>query len=321
MNLRTPVRLATLCLSVFLAVGAYSQQAKTLTFYVAPTGKSGNPGTLAQPFQRPEEARDAISKTDGPVSATVYIRGGNYRFTKSFVITQDSPDTTRHIKFSNYQNEKVLFTGGLQLDNKKFTLLSDPNILNRLPPEARGKVYQFNLKEMAITDYGKRRLHNYKQRLPAPLELFYQEVPLTVARYPNEGYLPVGKVIDPGSNPRNGDRQNRGAKFMVNDPRIQHWKTADNAWVCGIFSYGYSDDHLRVDTFDVEGQTIRTKTPANYSVFSSDDASTGPLKNAQKIRGFFVYTIWMNLPAFYMSGLRIMPSALLTWKCRCWRTR
>ena len=280
-----------LCLAGLSSIDGYSQQPRPVTFYVATTGSSNNPGTIDQPFSRPEDARDAISKISGPVNATVYIRGGIYPFTKSFTLQQDGSDTTRRISFAAYQNEKVQFTGGVRLDAHTFQPVSDPAILNRLPASARGKVLVCSLKDAGITNYGKQVPHGYKIIRTAPLELFYNGTPLTVARYPNDGYMPIGTVSDPGSNPRQGDRSNRGAKFAFPDPHISNWSKADNAWVGGFFSYGYSDDYLKVDSFDLINKTIRLKQPGLYSVFSTDNTSNDILKNSQKMRGFYVYNL------------------------------
>ena len=293
----TSIRLPILLLSAYFVINsllsarAYGQQSGTVTFYVATTGSSSNPGTMASPFLRPEDARDAIAKIQGPVNATVYIRGGIYSFSKSFTVTGDGLDSTRHITFSNYQNEKVQFTGSRKLDNGKFTLVNDAAILNRLPAVAKGKVYQIDLKAAGITDYGKMQPHGYKLIKTAPLELFYNEVALTVARYPNDGYLPIETVTDGGTTVRNGSSNPKGAKFKFSDSRMNNWAHADNAWVGGYFSYGYSDDYLKVDNFDAASQTISLKNPSIYGVFATADASSEALKNAQKIRGFYIYNL------------------------------
>lgn len=284
-------------LSCFFVIGSllsnevYCQQNQSVTFYVATTGSSSNPGTIDKPFLRPEDARDAINKMKGPINATVYIRGGNYSFSKSFTFSGEGQDTTRQVTFTNYQSEKVQFTGGRKLDNSKFTPVQDAAIIDRLPAAAKGKVYQIDLKAAGITDYGKMLPHGYKIVHPAPLELFYNELPLTVARYPNDGFLPIETVSDPGTNLRSGSKENRGAKFKFTDSRMQRWTKADNAWVGGYFSYGYSDDYLKVDAFGFQDQTISLKTPSIYGVFSTSDASNEPLKNGQKIRGFYVYNL------------------------------
>lgn len=295
------IRMPFFLLTCFFVIGSlfpgklYSQQNQSPAFYVATTGSSTNPGTIDKPFLRPEDARDAINKMNGPINATIYIRGGIYSFSKTFALTGDGQDAGRHITFTNYQNEKVQFSGGRKLDNGKFTLVNDPAILDRLPAAAKGKVYQINLKAAGITDYGKMLPHGYKVIHPAALELFYNEIPLTLARYPNEGFLPIETVSDPGTNLRSGTKESRGARFQFTDPRMNKWTQADDAWVGGYFSYGYSDDYLKVDAFSFADHTISLKTPSIYGVFSTADASNEPLKNGQKIRGFYVYNLLEEL--------------------------
>jgi hypothetical protein len=291
MKRSTANRIAIFFLSLWITPYMQAQSRNTVTFYVATNGQPGNPGTLERPFQRPEQALAAVAAIKGAVNATIYFRGGNYSFTKPLTLSDASPDDSRQILLANYQNEKVAFTGGQKLDNSRFQLVSDAGILNRLPAAARGKVYQIDLKAAQITDYGKRVPHGYKNIRPAPLELFYNEKTLPVARYPNEGLLPIGTVSDPGSNPRNGDKDNRGATFTFDDARIKNWQTADQAWVGGMFSFGYSDDNMKVAAFDPANRSIRLKDPALYSVYSSADASNGALKNAQGLRGFYVYNL------------------------------
>ena len=266
-------------------------QSNATTFYVAANGQPGNPGTMDKPFQRPEQAFEAIRNIKGPVNANVYIRGGNYEFSKSLVLSDETIGQDSHVAVSAWQNEKVTFSGGKKLDGKLFTPVTDPNILNRLPAAARGKVYVMDLPKAGITDFGKQVPHGYKVIRTAPLELFYNGKALTVSRYPNSGYLPIGNVSDPGANPRQGDRSNRGATFSFDDSRMNNWKQAHDAWVGGYFSYGYSDDYLKVDTFDAANKSIHLKQAALYAVYSTDNVSNEILRNSQKIRGFYIYNL------------------------------
>jgi len=266
-------------------------QNNATTFYVAPNGQPGNPGTMDQPFQRPEQAFDAIKNSKGPVNATVYVRAGDYEFSKSLALSDETLGPDSHVTVSAWQNEKVTFSGGRRLDSKLLTPVTDPNILNRLPAAARGKVYVMDLNKAGITNYGKQQPHGYKVIRTAPLELFFNGKALTVARYPNSGYLPIGNVSDPGANPRQGDRSNRGATFSFEDSHMNNWSQAHDAWVGGYFSFGYSDDYLKVDTFDIANKNIRLKQAALYSVYSTDNTSNEILKNSQKIRGFYVYNL------------------------------
>lgn len=246
---------------------------------------------MEQPFAHPEDAWNAVRALNRPVNATIYLRAGSYSFSNSLVLSPLGTDTTSKVSFTAYQNEKVQFTGGVTLNNSQFTVTSDPQILNRLPAVARGKVMEIDLRQAGVTDFGKKVPHGYKTVRNAPLELFYNDSALPVARYPNKGYLPVGQVLDHGSNPRNGEKPDRGGKFVFNDPHIKKWGQVRGAWVAGFFSYGYSDDYLPVDSFDPNAGTILLKDPSLYTIFSSDDMSTDALKNSARLRGFYVYDL------------------------------
>lgn len=280
----------------FCAIASPCQQKKPV-FYVALTGSSNNTGSITSPFQSLDDATRTINNIIGPIDATVYMRGGNYHFSRSFLLLQSGSDTSRHITFSGYNHEKVTISGSSQLHNNNFHLVTDPVTINRLPVASRGKVYEIDLQQEGITNYGKRVPHGYKNISPSYLELFYNDSALPVARWPNTGLASIGKVFDPGTNVRRGEKGYRGPKFTVADDRINNWKTADNAWIGGYFSYGYSDDYMKVDSIDLNNNTIRLKDPAVYTVFSNDDASTGELKNAQAVRGFYIYNLLEELDA------------------------
>ncbi|HXO76951.1 MAG TPA: right-handed parallel beta-helix repeat-containing protein [Puia sp.] len=245
---------------------------------------------MEQPFARPEDAWNAIVALKKPVNATIYLRAGTYSFSNSLTLSALA-DTGSQVSFAAYQNEKVEFSGGLTLDNKRFTVTTNPQILNRLPRAARGKVVEIDLRQAGVTDFGKKVSHGYKTVRNAPLELFYNDSALPVARYPNKGYLPIGQVLDHGSNPRNGEKPDRGAKFICDDAHLKNWGQTTGAWVAGYFSYGYSDDYLPVASIDVSSRTIQLKEPSLYTVFSTDDKSNDMLKNSGSIRGYYVYDL------------------------------
>ncbi|HEY6900135.1 MAG TPA: right-handed parallel beta-helix repeat-containing protein, partial [Puia sp.] len=266
--------------SLFLSLLVAGQQPKE--FYVAPNGKAAGNGSLAAPFNSPDQA---IAALGGATDATIYFRAGTYPLSKSLIVNT-------HVTLAAYNGEKVIISGGQKLQASDLVPIKDQAVIERLPAAARSHVYQVDLRAKGITDFGKGLPHGYKKNHPADLELFDNGKPLTMARWPKDGLAPIGKVSDPGSNPRKGDKDNRGATFTVDADRVANWKSVDNAWVGGFFSYGYSDDYMKVDKVDAANKTITLKDPAEYTVFSSSDESASNLKNAQKQRGFYIY----NLP-------------------------
>jgi hypothetical protein len=82
--------------------------------------------------------------------------------------------------------------------------------------------------------------------------------------WPNDSLVKTGKVLDPGSIPRNGDYSNRGGKFMFDQLRPQRWSAAKDIWISGFFKYGYADDAVRIANLDLTNRTITTAQPHMY---------------------------------------------------------
>ena len=87
----------------------------------------------------------------------------------------------------------VVFYGGRRL--RDFRPVTDPAVLKRLPDEARGKVWQCDLKALGITDYGHLKVRGFAQPpSPPTLELYVDRVPMTLSRWPNEGFVGIRKA-------------------------------------------------------------------------------------------------------------------------------
>lgn len=71
--------------------------------------------------------------------------------------------------------------GGMRLNG--FVPVSDPVVLGRLPAEARGKVFQCDLREAGVTDYSRLVERGFLVTRPGPtLEVFFDGAPLMLAR-------------------------------------------------------------------------------------------------------------------------------------------
>jgi hypothetical protein len=245
--------------------------------YVVPDGNDGNPGTRAAPLKTLEAARDAIRKLkndQGQLAggATVWLRGGIYRIGKTFELDQrDSGTKEAPIVYRACEGEEVRLNGGRPLDPAAFRPVSDPAILARLPEIARGKVFQVDLKAQRISHFGQihRRGFGHPHVNPG-LEPFFNDQPMQLARWPNKDMIEIGRVLDSGSTPRDGDFSNRGAKFTYDNDRPKRWNQADDIWLSGIFHWGYADDTIRVRAIDTEKKTIALADAHVYNVISGD---------------------------------------------------
>ena len=233
-----------------------------LELYVAPNGSDENPGTKQRPFATLERARDAIRVLRAndlpPGGVAVNVAPGAYSVTDTLKLeSQDSGTQTAPIVYRSEQKGAARFTGGVAVNG--FRPVTDPALLSRLPEEAHGKVMQVDLKAQGITDYGE-LVPRGMGRQPAPvLELFFDGKPMRPARWPNEGSVTTGKVVDLGSK-----APPRGAVFEYEGDRPERWQQAKDIWLLGYWRWLWADDTLPVASIDTQARQIRTAQTTAY---------------------------------------------------------
>lgn len=227
--------------------------------HVATSGNDTNPGTKEKPFSTLERARDAARQARG---STVFLAEGTYRFTKTLELDERDTDTT-------YRGTNARITGSVSVPNSAVKPVSDPAILARLLPEVRGKALEIDLKALGITEFGEIGPRGFRRPyVPAPLEVFVDDEPLRIAQWPNPGRpgVPIGKVLDKGPVPRNGEKPKRGGTFEFKSDRPARWTKADDVWITGLFANGYADNTVKVKAIGTN--TLTTVHPHMYGFTS-----------------------------------------------------
>ena len=261
-------------IALLFSCGNYSND-----FYISPNGNDQNPGTKSKPFATWERARDEIRelKNQGKLTnkkVTVWLRKGNYSLNNTFELNEkDSGTLENPIIYSAYPGEEVHINGSKNIPSSSFTPVNDPQNLHLLLPEAQKQVYQVNLKKLGITDFGTHKQYGHALPVvPAPLELVFNHQIVQLARYPNDGFIQIGKVIDPGSVPRIQDYINiRGGTFEYTDPRHERWVNSEDVWLQGTFKYGYADDKIKIEKIDTLNKQIKLSTPHMYGIGSGEE--------------------------------------------------
>jgi len=242
-------------------------------FYVAPDGDDANPGSKAAPFATLERARDAvrgIGKAERG-AITVWLRGGAYPLTRTFELDErDSGTKDAPVVYRAAPGEDVRIMGGRLIDPSEAVPVPDSAVRKRIiSEEARDAVRQIDLRKAGIADYGRLRARGFRRPyIPAALELFVNDEPFRLARWPNDGVAPIGEVLDPGSIPRDGDFSNRGGRFTYDFDRADLWAQAEDVWLSGLFAYGFADDTIPVASIDTEHRTITMAQPHMYGIKS-----------------------------------------------------
>ena len=176
-----------------LALLSSPLQAKDI--HVSPFGDDRNAGTRSKPIRSLDIA---LSLTVNTSKSTIWLASGRYQRTKPLELGQRH----NHLTFRADPNADVHITGAARIAVTSFKPIPMKSADKRIQMSALSHLVVADLKALGIKDYGTHRQYGHSISVPtAPLELFIDAKPLTLARYPNRGNLLIGKVIDPGSVP------------------------------------------------------------------------------------------------------------------------
>lgn len=257
------------CIKFFMGLAIFislSTVVLSKEYFVSPQGNDANPGTKEQPFKTPEKARDVV-RTDelrGSEDIIVWFFGGRYYRDRSFWLDgRDSGSEKAPVTYKALPGERVYWDGGMVLSDYK--LSSDSKILKRIQMKNKNKIYEVDLRNLKSENFGKFGPRGFNRKVfPAPAELFINSSPQTIARWPNEGRIELGEVIDKGGAKRWGDSSKRGATFKYEVSRAELWTKANDLYLAGIFSESYADDAIRVAKIDTKEKTITMAEPHLY---------------------------------------------------------
>ncbi len=256
--------------AVLIAVASVPPTYADGVLFVAPDGDDANPGTVNAPLATLERARDRIRelKTEpGPPTdgMTVMLRGGTYQRDESFTLeARDSGTPDAPIVYRAHGNEQVRLVGGRRLAPGVFKPVADSASLARLDEKARAAVRVADLKSLGIADCGNVPV---RYRGAPPLaELFLNDRRMTLARWPNQGWATVGKIIERGSVPRHGDNANRPGVFEYEGDRPSRWRVDDGVWLHGYWCFDWYDEVIKVAAIDVQKRRITFAAPHLYGL-------------------------------------------------------
>jgi hypothetical protein len=241
-------------------------------YWVSPSGDDAAAGSKERPFATLERARNAVreAKQAGLPKGgnTVWLRGGVYELRKTFELNEnDSGAPEAPVVYRAASGEDVRFAGGKPLPPGAFEPVRDAAILSRLPAESRGKVLQADLKALGIADFGVMRPRGQGRPTVNPaLELFVNDQPMQLARWPNRGMVARGKVLDKGGAPRYEDFSDRGGTFTFDFDRPARWTQAGDLWLSGYFARGYANDTIDVKSIDLAKRTITLARAHRYGL-------------------------------------------------------
>jgi hypothetical protein len=238
---------------------ALAGQSAADSLFVATDGNDANPGTVAKPLATLERARDVLRerRAGGPLPAggvTVEVRGGIYQRSEPFQLTpRDSGTESTPVVYRARNGESVRLVGGRALTGWK--QVADAAVLAHLDEAARGKVWQADLPAQGITDLGDVTASGKR------LELFFQDKPMTVARWPNDGFIKIAEVLGPTLVDVRGTKGCKEGWFAYDGDRPKRWAGEKDLWLHGYWFWDWAEQRQRVEALDAEKRVIMLKPP------------------------------------------------------------
>ena len=251
------------------------ESAGPVTLHVTPSGRDTWSGHLATPnadrsdgpMATLEAARDAIRrlKRDGHLraGATVMLGGQVHVRERSFTLTaEDSGSRGGPIVYRASPGQQAVLLGGREVTN--WTKLTDPAVAARLTPDAAANVLVADLREVGIRDFGQMVSRGFaRPTVASGLELFFDDRPMTLARWPNEGFTTIAGTPAQGAtrDEHGGDIGKLESGFLYEGDRPRRWKDVSDLWVHGYWAYDWANSYERVESIDRQGRLIRTAPP------------------------------------------------------------
>ena len=250
------------------------------SFYVSHSGNDSWSGKVPSPdkagkngpFATLEKAREAVrsEKKSGESAITVYIRAGEYEIPSTLQFGADDSGTKKSpVIWKAYPGEKVSVIGGKKIVN--FKPLDYAAVGKSVQPQFKDKIFQADLKELGITNYGEQDPASGKK-----MELFFNGKFMDVARYPNDKWLIISDVpLKPGHIFKGDTRteqpdgstvgQHSGA-FCFDDNRPFEWPESafENMWMHGYWYWDWRDAFQKVDKIDRTTREVTFKEPFHF---------------------------------------------------------
>ncbi len=245
-----------------------SLNAKPTEFYVAKNGNDSNNGSISFPFKNISQALNLVNQKRllGDTSKVIInIREGYYEITETIELDKNCDN----LIIQSFEEEQVILSGGKSLDVNLVQKVSGTKYERIFKKEYANSIYFIDLKLAGIYDYGNMKNVGFSRPYsPSWMELFVNNEPCNLARWPNDSTILIGEVLDPGSIPRNGDHSNRGARFTFPTKIENDWDYSNDIWISGYFRYGYAEDAVKLEEIDTEKNIIKTIQPHLYGFAS-----------------------------------------------------
>ncbi|MDE2207351.1 MAG: right-handed parallel beta-helix repeat-containing protein, partial [Armatimonadetes bacterium] len=196
-----------------------------------------------------------LSQRSAGRAVRILMSGGVYRSTAPTILaTRPGALSPSAVTIEPLAHAHVVLSGGVTLD--RWRRLTDPRVLEALPESARSHVLECNLAACGVTQTGDLGATGFGRPIvPRQAELFYNQRPMALARWPAVGWADVTGA--PGGT--------TGATFQYKGDEPGRWQAGEDIWVHGFWTWNWADSYEQVTKIDGLSHTITTAQP--YGVY------------------------------------------------------
>jgi hypothetical protein len=229
--------------------------------FVAKNGNDGNLGTGSKPVATIERALELARSSN---IQKITIRKGEYQLTKT--IELDKRDSMLLIQ--GEKGSRPLLTGAVQIPLIAIKPCNDPAILDRIiEPGARSQIKKIDLKPFLKEPLSPASPYGFTTPVSVgPNELFGDDKPLTVSRWPNTGFTTIASVEESGNGEKDRAAPPRKPIFIGASDRAKLWSKSDDLWLFGYWKFDWADESMRVESVEPQSGKITLSKPHSYGV-------------------------------------------------------
>lgn len=240
-------------------------------FYIVPTGNDTADGSKRKPFRTLERARDAVRSLKQSRAGElprggvrIVIGGGEYPWERTLRLTsEDSGTAAMPIVYQVEPGQTAVFRGGVRIT--AWRPISDAKLRDKLDVRIRDRVLETDLKALGIDDLGDATAI---RRCP---ELFVNDKPQTLARWPNEGFVKTGAILGKDTfKVWNRIEGCRDGKFGYVEDQPGHWLDEPDVRLYGYWFWDWFEEFQKVASIDPDAQTFTLSQPYSRYGYRKD---------------------------------------------------
>ncbi|NPA35576.1 MAG: right-handed parallel beta-helix repeat-containing protein [Chlorobi bacterium] len=248
-------KLTSLLLPVmFLLISVWGHAAEKEIF-VSMKGNDSNDGSLNSPVATISRAVELAGNVQED-KVTIRLLSGVYDLKETVTISNFRKDLT----IAPQAGESVNITGGVRISGFR-PVKKKLKGYHKLKKDVRKKVMYVDLKKFGIANPPgiKPRGFGFKIK-PAGLMLFFNNEPMTIARWPNEGWTRTGDT----PKKLNG----KGFKYIEEEPGT--WENTGDIWMHGYWKWDWADARVKIDKIDPKKKEITISDPQSRYPYHKD---------------------------------------------------